>query len=380
MNGTTLLGALRDDTDRMVTALAELVRVESPSSDVDACGSCAEQLASLGEDLLGQAPSWITSDGRPFLLWSFGGPTRVVLIGHLDTVWPGGTLERWPFSVGGGRATGPGTFDMKAGLVQALFGLRRLDDLDGVTIAVNADEEIGSPTSRTLIETAAAGAEAALVLEPSAAGALKVARKGVSMYQLRIEGRAAHAGLEPERGANATIEVAHQILAAERLARPEAGTTVTPTVVTAGTTANTVPASAQLHLDVRATSAGEQHRVDDELRAFGPAVPGCRVILEGGPNRPPLPSASSEGLFAVAAAVAAELGLGALDGVSVGGGSDGNFTAGIGVPTLDGLGAVGDHAHGEGEYIDVAAMAERAALLASLVQRLLGGGPQPPGA
>ena len=315
-------------TERMVDDLAALVEVESPSADVDACAACAHRLADLGADLLGQGPEWTWTDGRPFLRWSFGGATRVVLVGHLDTVWPLGTLERWPFTVADGRATGPGAFDMKAGLVQGLHALAALDDLDGVTLVINADEEVGSLSSRSLIEGAAEGATAALVLEPSAGGALKSARKGVSMYEVVVEGRSAHAGLEPEKGANATIELAHQVLAVNRLARPEAGTTVTPTLAQSGTTANTVPARASLRVDVRAATVAEQQRVDDEVRAFVAQVPGCRVEVRGGPNRPPFPAASSAGLLALAQDLARELGLGPLGGVAVGGGSDGNFKIG----------------------------------------------------
>lgn len=366
-----LLAALRADTDRMVDDLAAVVEIESPSTDIDAGTRCAEHLASLGQTLLGASPTWHSNDGRPFLQWSFGGPTRVLLVGHLDTVWPISTLSRWPFSVTNGRATGPGAFDMKAGLVQGLHALARLDDLGGVSFVVNSDEETGSLSSRRLIEDAAAGATAALVLEPSAGGALKTARKGVSLYEMAIHGVAAHAGLEPEKGANATVELAHQVLAATGLARSSAGTTVTPTVAVAGTTTNTVPASANLRIDVRATSVSEQERIDRALRALPAQVPGCTIDTLGGPNRPPLPESSSAELFALAAAAGAELGLPALTGVAVGGGSDGNFTAGIGVPTLDGLGAVGDHAHGEGEYVEVEAMPERATLVALLVRRLL---------
>jgi len=328
-------------------------------------------VADLGAALLGARPSITAEGGRPFLQWSFGAPAHVVLVGHLDTVWPLGTLDRWPFSVTGERATGPGAFDMKAGIVQLFHALSTLDDLDGVTIAINSDEEIGSGASRAAIERAAAGARAAFVLEPSVDGALKTARKGVSMYQLEIEGRAAHAGLEPEKGANAAMELAHQILALPTIARPGAGTTVTPTVAAAGSTVNTVPASANVQVDVRATSIDEQERVDREMQALRSVVPGCELRIAGGANRPPLePSASGE-LFARAQHIAAELGLTSLRGVAVGGGSDGNFTAGIGVPTLDGLGAVGDPAHGEGEYIEIEAMVDRAALLAALVRDAL---------
>lgn len=354
----------------MVDSLASLVAIESPTADLAGCVACADAVGALASDVLGAVPEKIDVDGRPFLRWTFGTP-RVTVVGHLDTVWPLGTTARWPFSIDGDVATGPGAFDMKAGIVQGFFGLATLDDLDGLVIVINADEETGSRTSRALIEESAAGTSAALILEPSAGGALKIARKGVSMYDIEVVGRASHAGLEPEKGVNATVELAHQVLNLLELARPSAGTSVTPTVATSGTTDNTVPASAWVHVDVRAFSVEEQTRIDDEIRALRQAVPGSDVRVHGGPNRPPLPESSSAKLFERASRHADALGLPPLKGVAVGGGSDGNFTAGIGIPTLDGLGAVGDNAHAEGEHLSLDAMPERAALFTELVADLL---------
>ncbi|MBO0713805.1 MAG: M20 family metallopeptidase [Acidimicrobiales bacterium] len=361
----------------MVEQLAELVTSESPSADKGACLACARQVAELGTGLLGTPPELLSLDGRPHLRWVLGTRSpRVVLIGHLDTVWPLGTVERWPFTVTDGIATGPGTFDMKAGIVQVLHALSVIGDPDGVALLVTSDEELGSPTSRALVEETARGARAALVLEPAAGRAIKVARKGTSMYQLSVKGRAAHAG-SPERGINATEELAHLILAVAAVGRPERGTTVTPTVVGAGTTTNTVPEQAELHVDVRAATREEQARVDADVRALSPVLRGAVVSVAGGPNRPPLPATASTELMERARRAAADLGLGALDGVTVGGASDGNFTAELGVPTLDGLGAVGANAHAERERIEVAAMAERAALVAALVEDLLSEIPPP---
>ena len=369
---TDRLAALRARTPRMVEELGALVSVESPSADTGACAECARVVAEQGRELLGREPEVITADdGHTHLLWRFGTP-RVVLIGHFDTVWPKGTLQRKPFAVNEGRATGPGVFDMKAGIVQGFHALNTLDSLDGVAVLLNSDEEIGSDSSRALIEETARGLEAALVLEPSAGSALKVARKGVSMYHLTVHGRAAHAGLEPERGVNALLELAHRVVALGALARPELGTTVTPTVAQAGTTGNVVPAMAALQVDVRALQPDEQRRVDDEIRAMATTVSGAEVVVEGGPNRPPLPEQASHQLFDRAQAIAERLGIGPLQGITVGGGSDGNFTAATGTPTLDGLGAVGDGAHAEHEHVVVASMAERAALVAALVEDLLG--------
>jgi glutamate carboxypeptidase len=321
---------------------------------------------------LGKDAEEIVVDGVPHFRWTWGpAPPRVVLVGHIDTVWPAGTTARWPFTVDGQTATGPGAFDMKAGIVQLLHGLTLVPDRDGIAVLLTGDEEVGSPTSRQLIEDTARGAAAALILEPSAGAALKTARKGVSNYEVVIEGRAAHAGLEPEKGANATVELAHQVLALSALARPDVGTTVTPTVAGSGTATNVVPAAASVAVDVRVATPEEQARVDADVRALAAVVPGASIEIRGGPNRPPLPASASAALFDLAQAQAAVLGLAPLRGVEVGGGSDGNFTAAVGVPTLDGLGAVGDGAHAEGEHVLLAAMPERAALLAALIGVLL---------
>ncbi|GAA2406138.1 M20 family metallopeptidase [Nonomuraea africana] len=359
------------DVRQMVRDLELLVTCESPSGDVKATMRAADVLTEIAWRITGCRPDVVTRQGRPHLLWRFGGRTKVLLVGHLDTVWPLGTLDRWPFEVQGDLATGPGCFDMKAGLVQALHAVATLDDLDGVTLLVTTDEELGSPTSRAWIEEQARGATAAFVLEASADGALKVQRKGVSLYDVLIGGRAAHAGLEPHKGVNAAVELAHQVLAVQAFER--GGTTVTPTVVGGGTTTNTVPAHARFTVDVRAETVAEQARVDAAFGALRPRLEGASIEVVGGPNRPPLEAARSRELFTRAVRLARRLGLPELTGVAVGGGSDGNFTAGIGVPTLDGMGAVGDHAHAEGEYVVISAMAERAALLAALIDDVRAG-------
>jgi glutamate carboxypeptidase len=349
-----------------------MVAIESPSADPAATAACAAHTAALAKRLLGADAEHCEAGGRVHLRWTFGRP-RVLLLGHLDTVWPHGTVARWPFEVTDGIATGPGAFDMKAGVVQGLHALSLLDDLDGVVVLMTSDEELGSPTSRELIEETAQGLDATLVLEPSIDGALKTGRKGVSNYVLHVQGRASHAGLDPEKGVNALVELAHQVLRACDLARPEVGTTVTPTVAAAGTTGNVVPAAASMTLDVRAATDAEQQRVDAALRAVRPVLAEAGLRLEGEINRPALAESSSARLFATAQRLAGELGLPALQGRSVGGGSDGNFTAGLGIPTLDGLGAVGDGAHAEGEHVVVATMPERAALVAALLTELLDG-------
>jgi glutamate carboxypeptidase len=366
-----VLRELSQRTALMLDQLAALVGLESPSSEPAAAAVALDFVEGLCRELLGSTGRRVQVGGRQHLLWQEGSSTSVLLLAHVDTVWPIGTLARWPFSLSEGRATGPGAFDMKAGLIQGLHALSLLDSLDGVSVLVTTDEEIGSPTSRALIESTASGARAALVLEPSAHGALKSARKGVSMYELVVRGRAAHAGLEPEKGVNAALELAHVLLRLSDVARPDLGTTVTPTLVTAGTTANTVPARASATVDVRLPDLSEQERVDRALRQMLCADPAADLEVLGGPNRPPLPPSASAALVARAQTVAVALGLPTLRDVAVGGGSDGNFTAGVGVPTLDGLGAVGDGAHAEGEYVDVDSVAPRAALVSALVADLL---------
>jgi len=355
---------------QLVNELRTLVECESPSGDLDATAACADVVDKLALDRIGAAAERVVVDGRTHLRWVFGEP-KILLLGHLDTVWPVGTLARWPFTVDGDRATGPGAFDMKAGLVQMFAALSTRSNLDGIAILVTSDEEIGSTTAVDLIESTARGLSAVLVLEPSAQGALKTARKGVGMFRVELTGRAAHAGLEPENGINATVEAAHQILAIASIGRADLGTSVTPTVASGGTTVNTVPATAVVNVDVRARTVAEMQRVQAALESLTPALAGAAVKTTAVNVRAPLEAAMSDKLFARATDHASRLGLEALRGVEVGGGSDGNITAAIGVPTLDGLGAVGDNAHAEGEWVSLSAMPERAALVAALVDELL---------
>lgn len=339
----------------------------------------ARLFSALGEGLMGMPAHVEVIDGFPHLVWRFGsGPRHVVLIGHHDTVWPLGTIDDMPFSMSGGIIRGPGTDDMKGGVLIAMHALKHVKKtrgtLDGVSLIVTADEELGSLTSRTLIESESAHARAALVFESGGAhGEVKVARKGVAIYHLNVTGRAAHAGVEPEKGINATLEVASQALEIAKLNRPEAGTSVVPTAMHSGTTHNTVPAEASLAIDSRAATVSEQLRVDHALRRLSPVVPGAHIELTGGMNRPPWERTVSAQLFAKARKIAASLGQPELKPVTVGGGSDGNFTAALGVPTLDGLGTVGGGSHAVNEHARIDSILPRIDLTAGLLAEVLAG-------
>jgi glutamate carboxypeptidase len=352
--------------DEMLADLRTLVELESPSLDLDAIQASAEALAAIIERLLGRPASLIDSPAGAHVHWSGGGEPKVLLLGHHDTVFPLGTLAARPFTVANGQVTGPGVFDMLAGIVQALHGLAMLDDLSGVELLFTADEEVGSKQSRELIEDRARACGSVLVLEPSAdGGALKTGRKGCGTFDVAIHGRASHAGLEPEKGVNALVEVARQVLAINEFGRPDVGTTVTPTVAAAGTTDNVVPAEGWIKVDVRVESSDEKDRVEAAMAALRPFDPASTIEVSGAINRPPMPESASAALMPLAQSVSP-----GIDGYAVGGGSDGNFTAAIGVPTLDGLGAVGGGAHADHEYVVVDTMPERAMLIAGLVERI----------
>ncbi|HUY54126.1 MAG TPA: M20 family metallopeptidase [Candidatus Nanopelagicaceae bacterium] len=354
--------------------LEELVRIESPSGDAAALQQCAEAVAGWIQRLLGPSPVELGSEqGVPHLTLRSGEGPGVLLLAHLDTVWGVGSFQPL-FEIQGGRASGPGVFDMKGGVVIALAALAALRERGGqslpVTLLCTGDEEVGSPASRSLIEREATRSAAVLVLEAASGQAVKVARKGVGGYRLRLLGRAAHAGLEPERGVNAVVELAGLVAGVAAIASPELGTTVTPTVFQGGQRTNVVPAEAALEVDVRFATAAEADRVDRELHRLRPAHPEAVLEVHGGANRPPLERPASNSLFEIATHVAAGLGWPPLEGISVGGGSDGNFTAALGVPTLDGLGAVGGNAHAAGEWIELTSLASRAALLAGCIERI----------
>jgi glutamate carboxypeptidase len=307
-----------------------------------------------------------------------GGRTggQILVLGHLDTVYEKGTIARMPFRLSKGRAWGPGAFDMKGGLVIALFAVDALASAGcmpekRVVFLWTCDEEIGSGTSRLLIEREARRSDAVLVLEPALGevGRVKTGRKGVGEFELVATGRAAHAGLNPEDGVNAVEEIAWQIARFSRWNRPRGGITVSAGVVEGGTRSNVVPERARVLVDVRATRVADMRAIERKFRALRPILPGAKLQIHGGFNRPPMERKASATLFGVARNLAKELGV-SLGEAFVGGGSDGNFTAALGVHTLDGLGAVGDGAHSSRENIVIGKLAERAALLAGLLRTL----------
>ncbi|MFF5054887.1 M20 family metallopeptidase [Micromonospora sp. NPDC000663] len=355
----------------MVDRLGTLVARESAPGSLPHLESCADLLARWGQEVLGRPARRVVVDGLPHLLWP-AVDQRVLLLGHFDTVFPVGTIGSRPFTVSRDVATGPGVCDMKAGIVQMFTALRLVGDTSTVGVLLTCDEESGSVTSRPLIEREARRSGAVLVLEAATPdGHVKVARKGGSVYRLIVSGRAAHAGVEPQRGVNATVEVAHQVLSLGALgAADSGGTSVTPTLLCSGTTTNTVPERASLAVDVRAWTTDELERVDNAIRELVPFLPEATLDVQGGINRYPMSAELSRPLLELAQSIAGQLGIPGLVGAYAAGASDGNFTAALGVPTLDGLGAVGGGAHSAEEYVCLDRMPERTALLAGLVEAL----------
>ena len=360
--------------DAMVADLERFVNIESPSLEHECLTRSAQFLADVMTRVLGSPPVLVASDRGPHVHWKGSDDTKVLIVGHHDTVFPLGTVARRPFTREGDIGRGPGIFDMKAGIIQAIYGVAAVKEWYHTEILITADEEVGSHASRALLEERARATGAVLVLEPSAdGGALKIARKGTGTFNVSITGRASHAGLEPEKGINALVELAAQVPRIVAIARPEVGTTVTPTVAKAGTADNVVPDSATIAVDVRCVIPEEKDRLEAEMSRLTATLAGARVEVSGGMNRPPMHESMTTELFAIAQKVADDYGITGLRGVAVGGGSDGNLTAAVGVRTLDGLGAVGAGAHAETEHVQLDAMPERAALVAGLVQSIVNG-------
>jgi glutamate carboxypeptidase len=374
----TVRAELEPRRQEMIDLLGRLVRIESPSDDRAGLDRFADQLESLFGSLgsITRIEAANAERGRHLRLTVDGtnAAAHAVALCHYDTVWSTGTLERIPFSVDSdGVARGPGCFDMKGGIVVLYFALhalksRGLRPRRRLEVLFTCDEEVGSPTSRSLIEQTANGAAVAYVLEsPLPGGTLKTARKGTGDYFVRIAGRAAHAGVEPQKGISATQELAHQIIALHALNDYASGTTVNVGVVRAGTRPNVVAAEAEAHVDVRVQTLAEAARIDAAIRGLAPHLPGARLEIDGGLNRPPMErSPAMAALFAQAQQIASTMGVKLQEG-STGGGSDGNFTAAIGVPTLDGLGPEGEGAHAAHEHVLTESFPRRAALVAGLL-------------
>ncbi|PXA77861.1 M20 family metallopeptidase [Auritidibacter sp. NML100628] len=356
----------------MLRDIQKLVEVESFSSDLEAVARGAEAVSEVISQRLGATVEILQVDGVTHLRLRFGaGNPKVVILTHQDTVWPLGTLERIPFSNDGSKLRGPGSLDMQTGVVMAVHATAMLQelgvDLDGLCILVTGDEEVGSTTSQELILSESQNATAVFVTEGAFETSLKIARKGTSDYVVAVKGRAAHAGLEPEQGINAGLALALLVPKIAGMSDPDQGTTVTPTVIKAGTTPNTVPASAQVTVDVRTPTREEQDRVDAEMRQLVSPLPGATVTVLGGVNRPPMERSTGADLLTQAQTIAETLGIEPFEGVGVGGASDGNFTAAQGIPTLDGMGACGAGAHADHEHALVEYIAPRTALLAAMV-------------
>lgn len=372
-----ILGYLRERQDDMVDLLGRLVNIDSPSTDKTCVDSLCETLQELWTDA-GARTEIIKQDtyGNHLRAEWGQGTDQVLILCHMDTVWEKGEAQRRPFKVEGGKAFGPGAYDMKAGIVEALFTAHCLGDLGftpphRVVVLHNSDEEIGSPSSRAIIEEEAKKSKAVLVLEPSAgAGAIKTWRKGVGMFQVRVTGRPAHAGANYEMGASAIQEAAHQILYLHSLTDLDEGTTVNVGTIRGGTRANVVAEEAVLAVDLRVKTVEAANWVIPKIMGLRPKDPRVTIEVTGGLNRPPMErNQRNLALFHLARSVGMEMGI-QLTESGTGGGSDGNFTSALGIPTLDGLGPVGGGAHARDEYLLVSSLPERASVVAGVLLNL----------
>jgi glutamate carboxypeptidase len=367
----------RDERPWLLETIEALVSLESPTTDKAAVDRCGRALAARLEAIGGRVSRLPRVDRGDHLLAEFGcGASQILLLGHFDTVWPIGQLERMPLVRSNGRLHGPGVFDMKAGIAIGMLATRALLET-GVSLSRRivmlwtTDEEVGSATSRAAIEDEARRSDAVLVLEPSLpGGAVKTARKGCGEYELRVRGVAAHAGIDPSKGASAIHELARQIVLVQKLQDLDRGISVNVGTISGGTRTNVVAEEARAVVDVRAPTQADAARVDAAFRALKAVDERTAVSVTGGLDRPPLErTAQVERLYQQASEVGRELGH-ALGEGSTGGGSDGNFTAALGVATLDGLGAVGDGAHALHEHVEIESLSDRAALVAGLIARV----------
>ena len=372
---------LERQREGMLETLRNLVELESPSQDkaaVDRLGGfVAGEFARLGGQIIFHPDSRAGNQLQVEFPAKIGGGPPILLLGHLDTVWEVGTLRAMPFAVRDGRAWGPGVFDMKSGITQMIFALAALREVHGslrrrITVLLNSDEEVSSESSRRLIEGLARRSAAVLVGEPAQGldGAVKTSRKGVGEYVVRVTGKPAHAGLDYEMGASAIAELARQIARMEKFTDLKRGITVNVGVIRGGTRTNVIAGEAVAEVDVRIGRPSEARVLERQFRSLKPFDRRCRIEVSGGIQRPPMPrSPAVARLYGLAKGVARSLGLD-LKEAAVGGGSDGNFTAALGIPTLDGLGGVGEGAHAKHESVLVAELPRRAALLAGLIEAI----------
>jgi glutamate carboxypeptidase len=374
----TFLQILRPRLPQMVDTLRELTELESPSLEKEPADRCCQFLADLwarrnaATDIIKQhhrgdqlRAVWPASTPRP--------KSQLLILGHYDTVYPSGKLAKMPFYIKNGKAYGPGTFDMKAGIVQALFALEALQE-SGVQLNKQlvflwtSDEEIGSQAAQKLIESEARRSDAVFVLEPSLGprGRVKTSRKGVGEAELIVHGRSSHAGLAPEEGVNAIHELAAQIARVQKWNDHRRGVTINADLIEGGCRTNVIADRAKATLDLRAWKLADMRALEKRLHSLKPIHPHAKLEINGGFDRPPLERKHSSALYSRAKALASQMGF-SLGEAAAGGGSDGNFTAALGAPTLDGLGAVGDGAHSPNEHILIKLMPQRAALLAALL-------------
>ncbi len=374
------LAYFNERRDQVVSTIRELVEIESPSDNKAAVDRVSEAIAQKFSKLGGEVNVRVhpAQDFGNHLQIDFPGKSAakpVLLLGHYDTVYPLGTLATMPCRVGGDKLTGPGVLDMKSGIALMLHALAALQQWHGtlprpVTVLLVSDEEVGSDSSRAITESLAQEAVAVLVIEPSYGpqGAVKTARKGVGGYLVKVTGKASHAGLDFQKGVNAILELARQIEKISSFTDLKKGLTINVGIVSGGSRTNVVPAEAEAHVDVRIARMKDATGIDKKMRSLRPFNRKCRIEITGGINRPPMErTAGVAALYAQAAAIARELGW-KLGEAAVGGGSDGNFTAGLGIPTLDGLGGVGDGAHAPHEHILISELPRRAALIAGLIE------------
>ncbi len=362
----------------MIQALREIVEIESPSDDKVAADRMGAHLTERFAAMGGAIVRHKARDYGDHLQVNFAGRDRrrpVLLLGHFDTVYPLGTLATMPCREAKGKLMGPGVLDMKAGIALMMFAIEALREWHGelprpVTVLLVSDEEVGSNSSRKITEALARQSAGVLVLEPSYGpkGAVKTARKGVGEYALKVSGIAAHAGLDPGKGHSAIVELARQIDVVRQLTDLTSGISVNVGVIRGGTRTNVIAAEAEAEIDVRIASASQAKALDRRLRALRPFDKHCKIEITGGINRMPMErSTGVVGLYEKAQQVARQVDW-KLTEAAVGGGSDGNFTAGIGIPTLDGMGAVGDGAHAKHEFIYTSELPKRALLLAGMIE------------